>query len=583
MAFEIPKQPYSGKIGETTIGSGNGAVTLGGEDAYPFHLFEGIMPNAPKIAMEVWDYDPSEEWPSAAVQPFKDVIASPENWAKKCVDEYGADLIVLQMKSIDPNGMDRGAEEAAETVKKVAEAVTVPVVVWGTANNQKDEEVLKVVAEKCQGMNLGLGPVEEGNHKGVGASALGYGHTIVASSPIDVNLAKQLNILLGNLGVQTDRIIIDPTTGGLGYGLEYSYSVMERIRMAALTQEDDKLQIPMISNIGNEVWKCKEAGLGAEEAPTLGDPERRAILMETTAAVAYLLGGSDIVILRHPETARLVRSYIDLMLNGGMAQDVQAISKNLEFAETDLETLFNSMSPRYVLSVDTDDIIKHIKLYLKLEDSEFTWEVSRDSGTNTRTVTICAYDRPGLFSRIAGVFTLNNINILNAQIHTWKNGIALDIFRVEPPPDQILEDERWQKTEDSLSRTLSGELDLEGAMAEKRCSYARLPSHIFTQPNRVVVDNESSSFFTIIEVFSYDFKGLLYRVTNAISRCGLNIRVAKIATTVDQVVDVFYVRDEHDEKVLSHKRLEELKAGIRYVLPENVHGTVMHTGNWLTD
>ncbi len=336
LAFDIPKQPYSGKIGETVIGTGSGAVKLGGEDSYPFHLFEGEIPNPPKIAMEVWDYDPSEEWPAAAVEPFKDVISSPDAWAKKCVDEYGADMIVLQLKSTDPNGMDRGADEAAEVTKKVSDAIDVPLVLWGTANNQKDEEVLKAISEKCEGKNLGLGPVEEANHKGVGASALGYGHAIVSSSPIDVNLAKQLNILLGNLGVQGEKIIVDPTTGGLGYGMEYSYSVMERIGMAALTQEDEKLQVPMINNIGNEVWKCKEAGLGIEEAPTLGDPEKRPILMEAVAAVCYLMGGSDVVILRHPETVRLTRAFIDLMINGGMASDVQEVSKRLDAQEADL-------------------------------------------------------------------------------------------------------------------------------------------------------------------------------------------------------------------------------------------------------
>jgi len=336
LAFEIPEQPYSGKIGETTVGAGSSAVKLGGEDSYPFHLFEGDMPNAPKIAMEIWDYDPSDEWAAAAVAPFKDVISSPDAWAKKCVDEYGADIIVLQLKSTDPNGMDRSADEAAEVAKKVSDAVDVPLVLWGTANNQKDEEVLKKISELCEGKNVALGPVEEANHKGVGASALGYGHTIISSSPIDVNLAKQLNILLGNLGVMPEKIVIDPTTGGLGYGLEYSYSVMERIKMAALTQEDDKLQVPMINNIGNEVWKCKEAQQPIDEAPTLGDPERRGILMEATAAVAYLLGGSDVVILRHPETVRLTRAFIDLMINGGVASDVKEISKTLELEEADL-------------------------------------------------------------------------------------------------------------------------------------------------------------------------------------------------------------------------------------------------------
>ncbi len=348
MAFEIPVQPYSGKIGETTLGVGDGVVKLGGGDSYPFHLFEGSMPNAPKIAMEVWDYDPSEEWPEAAVAPFKDVLGTPDAWAKKCVDDYGADLVVLQLKATDPNGADRSAEEAAEVAKKVAGAIDVPLVLWGTANTAKDEAVLKEISESCEGKNVSLGPVEEANHKGVGASALGYGQTIVASSPIDVNLAKQLNILLGNLGVNTDKIIIDPTTGGLGYGLEYSYSVMERIMMAALTQEDDKLQVPMICNLGVEIWKCKEAKESIKEVPTLGDPEKRGIMMESVAAVCYLLAGAAVVVLRHPESVRLTKSFIELLSNGGSASGVADISKTLDLEEADLL----AVSPEPVLDFE---------------------------------------------------------------------------------------------------------------------------------------------------------------------------------------------------------------------------------------
>ena len=350
MAFEIPKQPYSGTIGETTIGTGDKAITLGGEESYPFHLFEGKMPNSPKIAMEIWDYDPTDEWPATVVEALEDVLSSPEAWAKKCVEEYGADIIVLQLKSTDPNGINRSADEAAEIAKKLSEAVDVPLVFWGTANNQKDEEVLKKISELCEGKNVSLSPVEEANHKGVGASALGYNHTIVSSTPIDVNLAKQLNILLGNLGVQSNKILIDPTTGGLGYGMEYSYSVMERIRMAALTQEDDKLQIPMINNIGNEIWKCKEAGQTVKEAPTLGDPEKRPILMEAVASVCYLLAGSDVVILRHPESVRVVRSFIDLMTNGGSATDVEEISKKMKIQDVDLIAI----SPEPDLSIEEE-------------------------------------------------------------------------------------------------------------------------------------------------------------------------------------------------------------------------------------
>ena len=274
MAFEFYKEAYSGSVKAIPIGSGDKAVTVGGETCYPFYQFEGEMPNKPRIAMEVWDMEP-EDWAEASLAPFKDVISDPVAWAKKCVEEYGAELIVLQLKSIDPNGENASAEAASETVKKVAEAIDVPLIVWGCANVEKDEEVLKMVAEVCQGKNLTIGPVEDKNHKGIGAAAMGYGHTIISSSPIDVNLAKQVNILLENLGVKPDKMIIDPTTGGLGYGLEYSYSVMERIRMAAMQQGDDKLQLPIINNLGNEVWKCKEAKQDVDEAPTLGDPEKR--------------------------------------------------------------------------------------------------------------------------------------------------------------------------------------------------------------------------------------------------------------------------------------------------------------------
>jgi len=346
LAFELFKESYSGNIKEITLGKGDQAVTVGGEACYPFYQFEGAMPNKPKIAMEIWDMEP-EEWPEAALSPFKDVISDPAAWAKKCVEEYGAEMIVLQLKSTDPNGQNASAEDAVASVKKVLGAVDVPLIIWGTASVEKDEEVLKKIAEDCQGENLILGPVEDKNHKGIGAAAMGFGHSIISSSPIDVNLAKQCNILLENLGMPMDRIIIDPTTGGLGYGLEYSYSVMERIRMAALAQGDDKLQLPLINNLGNEVWKCKEAKQSADEAPLLGDPEKRPILMEAVGAVAYLMSGSNVLIMRHPESIRMVKAYIDLVAEGGMATDVAPISKQLDDVEID----FLALSPEPDLTI----------------------------------------------------------------------------------------------------------------------------------------------------------------------------------------------------------------------------------------
>jgi len=291
------------------LGKGPKAVTVGGETAYPFYLFEGEMPNPPRIAMEVYDAAP-EDWPEPALETFQDVVNDPVAWAKKCVETYGAELITLQLVSTDPNGLNRSADEAAQTAKKVGSAVDVPVVVWGSGNVDKDMEVLRKVAEVCDGMNLIIGPVVESNYKQVGAGAIGYKHTAIASTPIDINLAKQLNILLGNLGVPDEQMILDPTTGGLGYGIEYTYSVMERVRMAALTQQDERLQFPIICNMAKEVWKTKEAKTKTEEAPPLGDAKKRGILMEAVTAIMLLLAGADVLVMRHPEAIKLAREMI---------------------------------------------------------------------------------------------------------------------------------------------------------------------------------------------------------------------------------------------------------------------------------
>ncbi len=309
MAFEIPKTLYSGKIKEITLGKGNKAVTIGGESAYPFYLFEGTMPNLPKIAMEVWDCTP-EEWAEAALEPFIGVIDDPVAWAKKCVEDYGAEMIALQLISTDPNGLDRGADEAAEVVKKVSDTIDVPLIVWGCSNEEKDTEVLRRVCEVCQEKNLIIGPLVEDNYKKIGAAAIGYHHTVIASTPIDINLAKQLNILLGNLGVPDELIVMDPTASGIGYGIEYSYSVMERKRMAGLTQQDERLQFPIICNIAKEVWKTKEVHIPMEEDPKLGDAKKRGIFMEAMSATVLLLGGADVLIMRHPEAIKLVRDII---------------------------------------------------------------------------------------------------------------------------------------------------------------------------------------------------------------------------------------------------------------------------------
>ncbi|MHB9098678.1 MAG: acetyl-CoA decarbonylase/synthase complex subunit delta [Syntrophales bacterium] len=314
MAIETPSINYTGSIRPITLGAGDKSVTVGGESCYPFYTFEGAMPHPPRIAMEVYDMPPTD-WPEAAVTPFKDVLNDPVAWAKKCINDYGAEMICLQLVSTDPNDANRSAEEAAQTVKKVAEAAGVPLIVWGSGNLEKDTEVLRTVAEVCQGKHLILGPLVEGNYKKIGAAAMAYKHTIIASTPLDINLAKQLNILMGNLGISDSELIMDPLVSSIGYGIEYVYSVMERIRMAALTQQDEKLQFPLICNIARETWKTKEAKTAEAEDPKLGDAARRGITLEAMSATVLLVAGADILVMRHPEAIKLIREMITDLMN----------------------------------------------------------------------------------------------------------------------------------------------------------------------------------------------------------------------------------------------------------------------------
>jgi [protein-PII] uridylyltransferase len=234
-----------------------------------------------------------------------------------------------------------------------------------------------------------------------------------------------------------------------------------------------------------------------------------------------------------------------------------------------LAALFEVMSPRYLLYTRTDDLSGHIQLYTSLNDKEFVWNIERPSDANTRTVSICAQDRPGLISKIAGVFTLNNIDILDVQVFTWRNSIALDIFKVKPPPDQLFEDEKWRRAEENLKDALAGQLDLRESLKKKISSYRSCKPRVSKKPHRIVIDNTGSSFFTIVEVYTYNFPGLLFSITDALFRCDLNIWVAKIATKADQVVDVFYVRDLNGQKVDTPQQESKIKAAILQRLPDS--------------
>ncbi len=236
-------------------------------------------------------------------------------------------------------------------------------------------------------------------------------------------------------------------------------------------------------------------------------------------------------------------------------------------AKDHVAELLEVMSPRYLLYTPADEMTEHIKLYDQLGDSEFIWDIKRPADAGTRTVTICAKDRPGLISRIAGVFTLHNINILDVQVFTWRNNIALDIFKVKPPPDQIMEAEKWKRAEKKLGAALSDRLNLVTALKKKGSVFGQFSQRVSRRPHRVRVDNKSSSFFTIIEVFTYDFPGLLFSITDALFNCGLNIWVAKIATKADQVVDVFYVWDLNGQKIDEPDQVAKIKTAIHGRLP----------------
>jgi CO dehydrogenase/acetyl-CoA synthase delta subunit len=301
------KQAYTGAIRQTVLGDGASGIKVGGATTLPFHLFEGTMGNSPKIAFDVLDVKP-EEWPDSLARHYQDVLDNPLAWAQKCVKEYGADAICLSMVSTDPNGLNRPAGEAAKAAAEVVKNIEVPVIVWGCGNGEKDTETLREITSLIGDKKVCLAPLSDSNYRAIGATAMAFQYPMVAASPIDVNLAKQLNILLENLGVSLDSVLIDPSIGALGYGIEYSYSVMERIRLAALTQKDEKLQVPFICNLGREVWKAKECRLPSDEM--IGDQETRGILMEAVTASCMLMAGGELMIMRHPRAVALTKSLI---------------------------------------------------------------------------------------------------------------------------------------------------------------------------------------------------------------------------------------------------------------------------------
>jgi acetyl-CoA decarbonylase/synthase complex subunit delta len=265
------------------------------------------------IAMEVFDKVPPK-YPEYLKGHYSDVIDKPGAMAKKCVDEYGAELISIRLEGTHPEKGNKSAEEAAEIVKQVVESVSVPIIITGHSHFEKINEVMKKVCEVTSGENCLINYVETDNYKTIAAACLAYKHTLVAQTPIDVNLAKQLNILLTDMNFPAEKIVMDPLTGTLGYGLEYTYSIMERIRNDGLAG-DKMLAFPMLINPGYETFRVKETRALEKDYPEWGDLERRGIYWEIATSMSLLVAGAELIIMYHPQAVEVVKKKIKKMFD----------------------------------------------------------------------------------------------------------------------------------------------------------------------------------------------------------------------------------------------------------------------------
>jgi len=309
MGFQIPKDEYNGRINTVVLGKDSAKAEAGGEAALPFYSFEGEIPNRPMVAMDVYDQIPGG-WPDYLREYYSDVMDDVLKFAKKCVEQYGADAICLHLTKVNPDTGNMTAEQAAQLVSQVRENVSRPLIVYAEAPLEIVAEVMKKVSEVNADSNILLGWVEEDNYKTLAASAIGYKNNLISLNPLDVNIAKQLNILLTQLGLPPDRIVMDPSSSGLGYGIEYCFSAMERLKIAALLQDDKMTQMPIINNIAAEIWKVKEVKESENNYPEWGNVEERGINWETISAMCMLLSGSNIVTMSHPKAVKLVKELI---------------------------------------------------------------------------------------------------------------------------------------------------------------------------------------------------------------------------------------------------------------------------------
>ncbi|GBD99345.1 corrinoid/iron-sulfur protein small subunit [bacterium BMS3Abin07] len=312
MAFAPPKESYSGKVFQVETGTGDRTARFGGENVLPYHTFEGEAPNDVLIAYEIQDIVPND-WPDTVREVYEGVSDDPVKWARYCEDELKADALALRLVGTHPDGANHSADDAAKTVKDVLAAVSVPLIILGSNHVEKDTEVLVKAAEAAKDRNCIIGKAQEANYKTIAAAAMANNHKLIAMSELDINLSKQLNILITQMGFDNRRLITDPMCSALGYGLEYTYSVMERIRLAALTQNDTTMQPPIMADVGMYVWKIKETQSAEADMPDWGSLRERAIAWEAVTAVSLMMSGAELLIMRHPEAVKAVKAFIEEM------------------------------------------------------------------------------------------------------------------------------------------------------------------------------------------------------------------------------------------------------------------------------
>lgn len=318
----VPKvtESFTGSVNRVRLGATkedggtrSSTVTVGGARNVVYGGSVDERSEKPVIAMDVLDSKP-QDWPDILCEPYKDVLDSPADWAKKCIAEFGADLICLKFDGIHPDKANKDASDAVKVTEEVLKAVGVPLVLWGCGNDEKDNQVMPKVSEAAKGENCLIGTVTEANYKALTAIALADGHNLITHAPLDINIAKQVNILASDMGFPLERIVTFQATGALGYGIEYAYSIQERQRLAALGG-DKMMAMPAICDVGYESWRVKEAKL--TDVAEWGAAEDRGPMWEATTAICLLQAGVDIIRMRHPRAVATVKNFINqIWLNG---------------------------------------------------------------------------------------------------------------------------------------------------------------------------------------------------------------------------------------------------------------------------